>query len=234
MPSAPYQLKSAASAQDAGSIAKAFVSDYAGDLFASLFPFEFYEFAFDNDLSFHSITYTPNGEATFYDVTRTLVTEFPVDIGGVTPELLADNDFNRKDISPGKAVSLFGVAWDHLFLSSNGYVSFGEADTDYTDSIYDHSTIPRISALFADLNPVFGGDIYYQKLSDRTVVTYGRVAACRRAFPSPKSRFPKSISPLSPCTTGSRRGHLNVGPPPRRSLGREKTSGISQPPGLAG
>jgi hypothetical protein len=53
-----------------------------------------------------------------------------------------------------------GYLWQDCYISTNGYITFGTADTTYTESITDHFNLPRISALFHDLNPEISGYVH--------------------------------------------------------------------------
>lgn len=54
----------------------------------------------------------------------------------------------------------YNTDYTTAYLGSNGYLTFRSPDSDYTESISDHFDLPRISALFDDLNPASGGAVY--------------------------------------------------------------------------
>ena len=64
------------------------------------------------------------------------------------------------------------MAYNSLFVGSNGYLTFGTGNSDYTETLEDHFSEPRISALFDDLSPQDGGPVSWRQLVDRTVVTW--------------------------------------------------------------
>jgi hypothetical protein len=79
-------------------------------------------------------------------------------------------------LTGGAQVYLYGVAYSSFYISSNGYVTFGTGDTDYSESIADHfSPEPRICSLFDDLDPSVGGTVSHRQLADRVAVTWENV-----------------------------------------------------------
>jgi hypothetical protein len=71
--------------------------------------------------------------------------------------------------------SFYGVARTTVFVGTNGYVTFGSGDSNYTESIPSFSTLPRIAAFFDDLYGRTTGCAHYNVLPDRLVVTYNTV-----------------------------------------------------------
>ncbi|MGP1310423.1 MAG: GC-type dockerin domain-anchored protein, partial [Phycisphaerales bacterium] len=60
-------------------------------------------------------------------------------------------------------------------IGSNGYVTFGAADTLPAPDINRFFEFARISAVWSDLNPWRGGTLSYRQLSDRFVVTWANM-----------------------------------------------------------
>jgi hypothetical protein len=88
---------------------------------------------------------------------------------------LSDDDSELVSVTGGNSVWLYGQPYNSVYVGSNGYLTLGSSDTDYTESIDDHFDQPRISGLFDDLNPSSSGTVYSQQLSDRLVVSYDQV-----------------------------------------------------------
>ncbi|MFQ5463851.1 MAG: S8 family serine peptidase, partial [Phycisphaerae bacterium] len=130
------------------------------------------EFGSDNDMDFQMLTFTPNGTGDFYGSCVEAVNALPQSTAGAIPLSLSDDSSNARTLTGGQTVSLYGVPYTTAFVGSNGYVTFTAGDSDWTESLSDHFALPRISALFDDLNPSNGGTIYWQQLADRAVVTY--------------------------------------------------------------
>jgi hypothetical protein len=138
------------------------------DYFTELFDSE------DNDLDNQTLTFTRNCQGNFYDVCREVATEFPVDPTGGTVLSLTDDDYEQVSLSEG-VISFYGEGFDSLFVGSNGYVTFGNGDTQYVESLDNHFMFPRISALFDDLSPNSGGQVSWKELADRAAVTFENV-----------------------------------------------------------
>ncbi|MGD8452078.1 MAG: hypothetical protein PVJ57_09695 [Phycisphaerae bacterium] len=146
------------------------LSTYAdGVYFTELFD------AADNDLDNLSITFTPNGSGDYYGGCVTPITALPTDPAGGTPITLSDNGAKRIALDFSQAVELYNLAYTEFYVGSNGYVTFGDADTGSVESLADHFDLPRISALFDDLDPTQGGSVSWMQLGDRAVVTFQNV-----------------------------------------------------------
>ncbi|MGC3988230.1 MAG: hypothetical protein QM796_00830 [Chthoniobacteraceae bacterium] len=97
---------------------------------------------------------------------------FPTNPAGGNPLSLSDDSFETVSLAHSKKVSLYGTKYRKFYVGSNGYVTFGSGDTTYTTSLATHFALPRISALFDDLDPSHGGHISWKQLDDRVAVTY--------------------------------------------------------------
>jgi Zn-dependent metalloprotease len=145
------------------------------------------------DLAFSELTFTPVGAGAeapaglaaggYDDYEATLrrgVFSLPVprsdQNGGSTPLVFTDD---------GSAVQLldvpfpfFGVKRPQLVVSANGYIAFqaiAQSDLLYTPTLASHFAIPRISALFSNLAPQAGGEIWARALPDRVAITYENI-----------------------------------------------------------
>lgn len=125
-----------------------------------------------NDTDYLTFTFTPSITAASYTVIREAVSAFPTDPVGGIQLLLADDQSTAVSIGGGASVLLFGTAHTSFHVGSNGYITFGAGDADVSESLTDHFRLPRISALFDDLDPSVGGAISWMQLADRVVVTY--------------------------------------------------------------
>ncbi len=128
-----------------------------------------------NDLDNSSFTFTPDGSATYYHVCKTPATSFPSDPAGGTNVTLPDDSSTKVTLSSGNHIFLYGTAYSDIYIGSNGYLTFTTGDTRYQTTLVDHFDIPRISALFDDLNPAVAGTISFKQLPDRFVATYQNV-----------------------------------------------------------
>lgn len=135
------------------------------DTFTELFE------AQDNDLAYSTLTFTPDGSASFYSCCRQDAASFPTDPTGGTPVSLSDDSFVRVTLT-GASVSLYGRATNSFFIGSNGYLTLESGDNNWAESAEAHFDRPRISALFHDQLPVVTTVISWKQLSDRVAVTY--------------------------------------------------------------
>jgi hypothetical protein len=139
------------------------------DYFTELFD------GFDNDLDNLTLTIVPDGSSDFYAASAEPAASFPTDPSGGTPLSLSDDDYALVILSGGERVALYGTTYGGFFVGSNGYITFTGGSTGYTESLPTHFALPRISALFDDLNPSTGGTVSWKQLGDRAVVTFQNV-----------------------------------------------------------
>jgi hypothetical protein len=72
------------------------------------------------------------------------------------PMELGDDDY--EEVSLGFTFPFQGVDWTSVFVNSNGSLTFGAGDTDYSESVSEFlAESPRIAALWDDLRPPSGG-----------------------------------------------------------------------------
>jgi hypothetical protein len=127
------------------------------------------------DLDNFTVAFIPDGSGDYYRVCGAEATELPTDPSGGTAISLSDDDYEVVNLGGGETVSLYGVHYGGFCVGSNGYITFTAGDSDYDESLTDHFSMPRISALFDDLNPGVGGMVSWMQLEDRAVVTYENV-----------------------------------------------------------
>jgi hypothetical protein len=129
----------------------------------------------DNDMAHRTLSFTPNGTPNYYSMCTEEASAFPVDQAGGTVVNLRDDDYWEVPLEGGHTINFYGVNYDTFYIGSNGYVTFDSGDTHYFEQLAEHFALPRISALFDDLNPSAGGTISYKLLADKAVVTYQNV-----------------------------------------------------------
>jgi hypothetical protein len=119
-----------------------------------------------------TILFVPDGSEAYYHACLIDAVDFPHSPGGA--ELaLSDDDFGLAGVGGGNQVSLYGQAYASIYIGSNGYVTFGGGDTDWSESIEEHlGGLPRIAVFWDDLDPSAGGSITYRSLEDRMIVTW--------------------------------------------------------------
>jgi serine protease AprX len=153
---------------DNGGACYSFTTPEVPDFFTQLFTG-------DNDLDNFSLIFTPNNSNDFYLGCSELITELPTDPTGGTTLSLSDDSYASISLSGGATVSLYGVSYSSFYVGSNGYITFNSPDTEYNESLSAHFDLPRVSALFDDLNPAQGGTVSWKQLSDRAAITWWNV-----------------------------------------------------------
>ncbi|MDX1746456.1 MAG: hypothetical protein R3324_11005, partial [Halobacteriales archaeon] len=126
------------------------------------------------DLEGWQLEITPDGTPTGYTAYSACVESVtPIgDVGVVNSLFLVDDDYQQVFFPPGTEVKVFGIKYDRMFVGSNGYITFGSGDDEYIAEPESHFDLPRLSALFSDLDPSSGGTVWWKTLSDRTVVAW--------------------------------------------------------------
>jgi hypothetical protein len=139
----------------------------------------------DVDLVGHSLTFTPNDTAEFdYSyVVADGVDAFGYEVGSgtATRELvLRDDGFEEYRFANLPSFEFYGTTYGTVFVSSNGYLTFGRGSDAFTTSVEAFFTLPIIAGLRSDLDPTHessGGDpvVTVDDSAERVVVTYQNV-----------------------------------------------------------
>jgi hypothetical protein len=133
------------------------------------------------DLKKRAVLFTP--EAGGYRITPTDV-PYTKDLGTRLRGFLAvdgqpgaaDNGYREVQINDAP-FTFYGVAYDKIYVGTNGYITFNRGDTSARQSAAAlASDMPRIAPLWANLDASAGGDIYYNRLEGRHVITWNAVA----------------------------------------------------------
>ncbi|MAG55007.1 MAG: hypothetical protein CMJ83_01820 [Planctomycetes bacterium] len=78
--------------------------------------------------------------------------------GNATPFLLGDDDSVLQ--THGFPMSFYGSTWTNVYVGSNGYLTFGQPDTGFTESLVNlWGGPPRIAGLWDDLSPNQAGTV---------------------------------------------------------------------------
>ncbi len=134
------------------------------------------------DLKNRSLVFTPDGEG--YLITSTDI-EFNDDRGskldsflGIDNQVLDNADNGYRDVHlVGAQFPFYGISYDTIFIGTNGYITFNQGDTSPRVSAAALAAgLPRIAPLWADLNATKKGDVYYNRLDDRHVITWNAIA----------------------------------------------------------
>lgn len=125
-----------------------------------------------NDTAGATYTFLPVASRSGYLACRTPASAFPTNPAGGTAIPLSDDDFVQVTLTGGAQVLFFGTSYSSFFIGSNGYITFGSGDFDLGEGIDAHFRLPRIAALFDDINPGAGGTVTRRQLADRFAVTW--------------------------------------------------------------
>jgi hypothetical protein len=124
----------------------------------------------NNDLEYRTLTFSQDGTQNFYTPCIDGAFSFPVDPADGNVVAL-END-NSVKVTPSKAVPFFGIAYNDLYIGSNGYITFSEGDGSAIGNEGNHFSLPRVSAFFEDLDPSAGGTVSWKETESAVVVTY--------------------------------------------------------------
>ena len=104
----------------------------------------------------------------------------PISTFEASPAFHSDESFsNAAEIQfpKGFEFEFFGISYDRLFLSSNGYITFGENENNAISSTEDLSNAPKISVLGMGLDPAQGkSSITTKRITEHLmVITFEQV-----------------------------------------------------------
>ena len=137
------------------------------DVFTEIFT------AGDNDLEGLCLTFTPNtGIDDGYDLCEQSASDLPTSDTGKTTLTLGDNAYATINLSDGKTVELFEETYSTVYVSSNGFLSFNSGNVASIETFSGHFAIPRVAALWDDLDPSSSGEVWWKQLDNRLAVTF--------------------------------------------------------------
>ena len=129
------------------------------------------------NLKKRSLLFTPDGAG--YRIARADIS-FETDRGsklgfffGADGKPGSGNNGYRDVVLLGAPFPFYGIAFDTVYVGTNGYITFGQGDTSARVSAASlASEMPRIAPLWADLDVSDNGGIYYNRFEDRHVITW--------------------------------------------------------------
>ena len=125
------------------------------------------------DLQSTSIRFVLAGGSDVYAPCVEPASAFPVDPAGGAPIQLGDDASVLVELP--FTFDFYGTEYDGVYVGSNGYLTFGSADTTYNETIAEHFNRPRIAPLFDDLNPSTSGSVTSLVSGDRIAITWSGV-----------------------------------------------------------
>ncbi|MBN2019065.1 MAG: S8 family serine peptidase [Sedimentisphaerales bacterium] len=132
------------------------------------------------DLANTSLLLTPDESDSRYSACVNDITTLPVDTSEGTRLNLDDDESAVVPLS-SDSVMLYGESYDSIYVGSNGYITFGSADDEYSESLTGHFGLKRIAGLFRDLDPSDSGNVEILQLADRIAVTWNDVTEYGRS-----------------------------------------------------
>jgi Ca2+-binding EF-hand superfamily protein len=136
------------------------------------------------DLSYRSVMFTPASDGLSYSASVQDISQLPTDSTGGKALTLGDDSSIPVTLSSSATVSIYGSSFSSFYVGSNGYITFTEADIEYSDTLANHFDTMRISALFDDLNPSAAGQVSWKQLTDRVAVTWLNVPQYSSSAPN--------------------------------------------------
>jgi gliding motility-associated-like protein len=104
-------------------------------------------------------------------------------IGSTLANITNTDDANQNVSITGVftgGIQFGATVYTSMYVSSNGYVTFGHGNSGYSPTgIPGYTLGPIIAAQYDDLHPGIAGDIYYSQNTDYVVVTYSGIAPYR-------------------------------------------------------
>ena len=136
---------------------------------------ELFDATITSIMAFKTFTFTPDGSANFYTVCSGPALAFPTDPTGGTVLNEGDDTYLQITLSGTNTVAIYTNRTNVIYVGSNGYLTMNAGDTSYSPSYASHFGVPRVSALYRDLNPGSGGTVSWKQLADHIAVTYQAV-----------------------------------------------------------
>ena len=90
----------------------------------------------------------------------------------------SDDSYARIAVSGGNTVAIYTSRTNVLYVGSNGYLTMNSGDTSLTPTYASHFSLPRVSALYRDLNPSIGGTVSWKQLADHIALALGEHRGC--------------------------------------------------------
>ncbi|MBN1900143.1 hypothetical protein JW926_02305 [Candidatus Sumerlaeota bacterium] len=124
------------------------------------------------DLSHKRIRFLPNlSDSHKYEVCTENASSWSVDPAQGAEIFLGDDSYAIRELNKG-IFPYWGREYDRIYIGSNGYITLINGDTEYNATLTNHFKKLRISPAFIDFNPLEGGSVKFQEMSDRAVVTF--------------------------------------------------------------
>ena len=124
------------------------------------------------DLDNTTVSFVPDGGGSYYLACTTPIVELPCDPTGATALTLGEDGSSQVTLTGGIEVEFYGVKYGSFYICENGFITFGQSDGDWDETLSEHFQIPRIAPLYDDMSIPNGGTVSWMQLSDKVVVTW--------------------------------------------------------------
>jgi hypothetical protein len=96
---------------------------------------------------------------------------------GIMLAIVSDSNYDYEELELPFNFPFFGETFTRVYVSSNGFVSFGAGSGSAGHRSLPSTTMPagEIAAFQTSLDPASGGEIYYQHQTDRTLIQFQAV-----------------------------------------------------------
>ncbi|MBI2423892.1 MAG: trypsin-like peptidase domain-containing protein [Candidatus Hydrogenedentes bacterium] len=132
----------------------------------------FSEFFVDTtDLVGRSMTFTPDASISGYSACIRSAIRFPTPAGSGTRLFFGDDESQVRSLGT-RRFPYYGNSYDRIYIGSNGYITLGEGDSQFSPSFGAHFSLPRIAPYFSDLYPGGGGLVEVFQDNQHLAVTY--------------------------------------------------------------
>ncbi len=136
------------------------------------------------DLEGFVVKFTPDGSTNHYRACDDTTAMEPLSPSASIGLPLGDDEFAEVVLGAGRKVKLYGEKYDRVYVGSNGYVTFGAGDVEHQQALETHFDMPRVSALFADLDPGTAGTVWFSQEPDRLIIAWDGVPSYSSSTPN--------------------------------------------------
>jgi hypothetical protein len=136
------------------------------------------------DLEYASVMFTPTAHGNSYTGSLEDITQLPTNPVGGRNLKLGDDRPVPVLLSNQARVRIFGRSFSTFWVGPNGYITFGQGDRDFSQTLQEHFEVLRISGLYTDLNASNAGTITGKQMFNRVAITWQEVPEFSNTAPN--------------------------------------------------